>query len=93
MSALRLKPPVIEEKDNSVVVHIKHEPLASADESVMEYLSTHSEITNRTARQITGITSENTMKNVFIRLLNRRMIEPVPGKEKGPSSAWRKKVA
>jgi ATP-dependent DNA helicase RecG len=90
MSTLRLKPPTIEERENSVVLHIKHEPLASADETVMEYLETHSEIVNRVGREITGIQSENSMKNVFYRLRERGMIEPIPGRE-GFASAWRKK--
>jgi hypothetical protein len=30
------------------------------------------------------------MKNVFLALKERGMIEPVPGKEIGPKSAWRK---
>jgi ATP-dependent DNA helicase RecG len=89
MSALRLKPPVIDGRDNSVIIHIKHEPLASPDETVMEFLESHSEIVNRIARKITGIQSENSMKNVFYRLRDRGMIEPVPGRE-GFGSAWRK---
>ena len=91
MSTLRLKPPTIEERETSVVVHIRHEPLASPDETVMAYLETHAEIVNRVGRAITGIQSENSMKNVFIRLRERGMIEPVPGRE-GFSSAWRKKA-
>jgi ATP-dependent DNA helicase RecG len=89
MSRLRLKAPIIEEKDNSVVVLIRHEPLASPEEAVMEYLETHDEIVNRVGRGITGITSENSMKNVFYRLRDRGLIEPVPGRG-GFSSAWRK---
>ena len=90
MSKLRLKPPVIEETENSVLVRIRHEPLASPEESVMEYLETHEEIVNRIGREITGITSENSMKNVFYRLRDRELIEPVPGRI-GFASAWRKK--
>jgi ATP-dependent DNA helicase RecG len=89
MRRLRLKEPQIEEWDNSVVVIIKHEPLASPEETVMEYLGSHEEITNSIARNLTGITSENTMKNVFYRLRDRNLIERVPEK-KGPLSAWRK---
>jgi ATP-dependent DNA helicase RecG len=89
MSRLRLKPPIIEERENSVVVHIKHEPLASPEEAVMEYLNSHVEIVNRVGREITGIASENSMKNVFYRLRDRGLIEPVPGRV-GFSSAWRK---
>lgn len=90
MSKLRLKPPMIQETDTSVIVQIKHEPLASPEEAIMEYLATHDEIVNRIGRQITGITSENSMKNVFYKLRDRSLIEPVPGKS-GFASAWRKK--
>lgn len=91
MSMLRLKPPTIEERENSVVLFIRHEPLASPEETVMAYLDTHPEIVNRVGRSITGIQSENSMKNVFIRLRQRGKIEPVPGRE-GFASAWRKKT-
>jgi ATP-dependent DNA helicase RecG len=89
MRRLRLKEPEVVELDNSVVVTIKHEPLASPEETVMEYLKVHEEITNSIARNLTGVTSENTMKNVFYRLRDRNLLERVPGK-KGPISAWRK---
>jgi ATP-dependent DNA helicase RecG len=90
MSRLRLKPPTIVETETSVIFNIRHEPLASPDESVMAYLETNPEIVNRIGRQITGIQSENSMKSVFYRMRDRGMIEPVPGKE-GFLSAWRKK--
>jgi ATP-dependent DNA helicase RecG len=90
MSRLRLKSPTIEETANSVVVRILHEALASPEESVMEYLETHDEIVNRIGREITGIASENSMKNVFYRLRDRDLIEPVPGRI-GFASAWRRK--
>lgn len=91
MRSLRLKPPEIDEKENSVLVTIRHESLASPEEAVMEYLKKHDEVTNSIARGFTGITSENTMKNVFYRLRDNGLIEPVPGK-KGSRSAWRKPV-
>jgi len=55
----------------------------------MEYLDNNTMITNRTARGLTGIKSENSMKNVFWRLRDRELIEQVPG---GSSfaSAWQK---
>ncbi len=90
MKRLRLKEPIIEERDHSFVVNIRHAPLASPHDTVMEYLSANLEITNRKARELTGIRSENSMKNVFITLKNRRLIEPVPGKETGYAAAWRK---
>jgi ATP-dependent DNA helicase RecG len=56
----------------------------------MEYISGHEEITNAIARELTGIKSENSMKNVFYRLRDRGLIEQVPGK-RGFKAAWKKK--
>lgn len=91
MTKLRLKEPVITEKDNSVLVIIKHEKLASPEEMVMEYMQDHDEITNMIGRVLTGIKSENTMKRVFWKLRDKDFLEQVPGK-KGAAYAWRKKV-
>lgn len=89
MSKLRLKPPIIDERENSVLVQIRHESLASPEESIMEYLSNHDEIMNRIGRQITGIASENSMKDIFYKMRDRGLIEQVPGK-KGFNAAWRR---
>jgi ATP-dependent DNA helicase RecG len=91
MRSLRLKDPVISESENSVVVQIKHERLASAEEIVMEYLDNpdNPPITNRVARGLTGIKSENSMKSVFWRLRDRGLIRQVPGRA-GFASAWEK---
>lgn len=86
MEKLRLKKPLIEEKDASVLVTLRHESLGSPEQLVMEYLETHAEITNGIARELTGIKSENTMKNVFYRLRDRGVLELVPER-----AAWRKK--
>jgi ATP-dependent DNA helicase RecG len=80
---------VIIEKDASVLVVIRHESLGSPEELVMRYMENHDEITNTVAREITGIKSENSMKNVFLRLKARNMLEPIP-ERKGSASAWRK---
>lgn len=90
MAKLRLKPPIIAEKENSVLVVLKHESLASPESTVMDYLANHEDITNSVARELTGIKSENTMKEVFYRLRDRGIIEQVPGKG-GRYSAWRQK--
>lgn len=89
METLRLKPPIIREKESSVLVLIRHESLGSPEELVMQYMETHAEITNSVARDVTGIRSENSMKNVFLRLKTRNMLEPIP-ERKGSASAWRK---
>jgi ATP-dependent DNA helicase RecG len=89
MEALRLKPPVLTETEDAVIVIIKHESLGSPEELVMQYMESHDEITNTIARDVTGIRSENTMKNVFLKLKARNMLEPIP-ERKGSASAWRR---
>jgi ATP-dependent DNA helicase RecG len=91
MKKARLKPPIISELDNAVLVEIRHDRLASPEESVMDYLGNHLVITNRIARELTGITSENSMKLVFLRLAKSGLIERVPDKN-GPAAAWQKKA-
>lgn len=85
MEKLRLKRPLISEKDSSVLITLRHESLGSPEQLVMEYLETHDEITNAIARDLTGIKSENTMKNVFYRLRDRGVLELIPDR-----AAWRK---
>lgn len=89
MQRLRLKPPSIIETNSSLVVKIRHEPLATPEQSVMDYLENHEEITNRIARALTGIKSENSMKLVFYRLRDSGHIEPVPHRSQA-KAAWRK---
>lgn len=79
MTKLRLKVPQIEEKDNSVLVTIRHEKLASPEELIISYLLENNSIKNGVGRSITGIKSENTMKNVFYRLRDRGFIRLVHG--------------
>ena len=89
MKQLQLKDPIITVLDHSVLVNIRHERLASPEQMVMEWLETHEEVTNRIVRDLTGIGSENKVKNVFYRLMNTGQIERVPGKA-GILSAYRK---
>jgi ATP-dependent DNA helicase RecG len=89
MRQLKLKDPVIDDTDSGVVVAIRHERLASPESIVMDYLESHDEINNRTARSLTAITSENVMKDVFYRLCDRGKIERVPNRH-GAAAAWRK---
>ena len=89
MKEAKLKEPVFETTGTTFVVTLGHTPLARPHELVMQYLQSHDEITNAIARELTGITSENTMKEVFYKLANGGQIERVPDK-KGSRSAWRK---
>ncbi len=87
MRRLRLKDPVIEERANSVVVHIKHERIASAEELVLGHLEHADTINNAKGRELTGIDSENAMKNVFYRLRDLGLLEQVP-ELRGNKAAW-----
>ena len=89
MKRLRLKPPILEETKSSLIVKIRHEPLATPEQSVMDYLENHTEITNRIARELTGIRSENSMKEVFYRLRDSGVIGMVPGRSQA-KKAWQK---
>ena len=91
MDKLRLKEPIIEEREGSVVVTLRHESLGSPEQLVMNFLGNTPEITNSIARELTGIKSENTMKQVFYRLRDRGQIEPIPGRS-ASRAAWRKTV-
>lgn len=89
MKNLKLKPPEITESENSVIVRIRHEPLASAEEVVLGYVQDHDEINNAKGREITGIKDSNQMKDVFNRLKEMGQLERVPNKL-STASAWRK---
>jgi ATP-dependent DNA helicase RecG len=90
MKDWKLRPPKITEVENYVHVVIPHIALASATDSILEFLEGHQTITNRQARDITGIRSENAMKNEFYKLRDAGELEMVP-ELKGSSAAWRLK--
>lgn len=79
MTKLRLKVPKIEELENSVLLTIKHEKLASPEELIVSYLVENDSVKNGIGRSVTGIKSENTMKTVFYRLRDRGFIYLVRG--------------
>ncbi|WP_218824196.1 ATP-binding protein [Achromobacter xylosoxidans] len=92
MNKIRLKKPEIGETDASVVVVLRHESLGSPEQLVMDYLSREAEITNSQGRDLTGIKSENTMKQVFYRLRDQNQIEQTP-RQSGKRPSWRKRMA
>ena len=92
LKKLKLKPPAISETENSVLVKILHEPLASPEEIIMNYIQIHKEINNTKGRELTGIESENEMKRVFQRLQKRGLIYLDPSR-KASLSRWLLKEA
>jgi ATP-dependent DNA helicase RecG len=82
-----LKKPEIFEENNYLKVVLPHSPLASPTDAILEFLKNHDLITNRQARELTGIKSENLVKIEFYKLRDEGLIERVPGLS-GPKSAW-----
>jgi ATP-dependent DNA helicase RecG len=80
MKQLKLKPPIIEQEGGYVKVVLKHEALATPEESILEYLLERDEIANRHAREICYIDSENKMKRILQILVQNGLLEPVPGR-------------
>lgn len=90
MQRMRLRPPEIRQGEQSVTVYIRHTRLESPQDTVMVYLKSHPQITNSKGRELTGIRSENTMKEVFVRLAKKKLIERVPT-SRGRNAAWQLK--
>jgi len=80
MKKLKLKPPVIEQDGGYVKVVLKHEPLATPEEAILEYLLANPEIANRNAREVCFIDSENKMKRILQVMVQNGLLEPVPGR-------------
>lgn len=89
MKKLGLKTPIILEKDNSVLVQIRHEPLASPEVIILSYLEDHETIRNKVARELCNISGDYIVKELFNRLASRGLIERVPG-TRTASTAYRK---
>jgi ATP-dependent DNA helicase RecG len=85
MKDWKLKAPTIQETANAVVVTIPHASLAKPEELVLEFIQKHGKITNRQGRELTGIKSENQMKNVFYALRDSGKIVMIP---KGNKTEW-----
>jgi ATP-dependent DNA helicase RecG len=90
MKDWRLKEPTLKVDGNYVKVTIAHSPIASPEESIMEFLANNDKIKNRQAREITGIKSENKMKAIFYKLRDQHLIKPVMSKNGTTVVAWTK---
>lgn len=81
------KAPTITVEGNYVKVSLPHARLAAPTAAIMEFLGFHDQVTNRQARELTGIRSENLVKVEFYKLRDEGLIERVAGLA-GPKSAW-----
>lgn len=91
MQKLRLRQPEISQGENSVLVTIRHEQLASPEQLIMDYLETHESISNGVAREICVVREDWRIRTLFGRLVEAGMIEKVPGSTTS-NTAYRKKV-
>ena len=85
----RLKEPKIEQKDNSVIVFIRHESLGSPEEILLSYLDKNTSIKKSEARRVCHVESDNKMATILQRLVRDGQIERVP-ELRGNRSAYRK---
>lgn len=76
MREARLRDPEIVEKDNAVVVVLRHEDIASPEMQIVDYCLKHGDIKNSQARDVTGIGSENEVKRLFQRMMKQDVLEP-----------------
>ena len=51
-----------------MLVTIRHEALASPEETIMKYLEDHPTIKNKTARTLTHVAADHQMKSIFGRM-------------------------
>lgn len=79
MREMKLKDPQVSQRGGYVTITLRHEPLASPEETILTYLKDHHQIVNKEARRICYIGSENKMKTILQRMVQNGFIELVPG--------------
>jgi ATP-dependent DNA helicase RecG len=90
MKDWRLKEPILKVDGNYVKVTIAHTPIASPEETIIEFLNNNEKIKNKQARELTSIKSENKMKAVFYKLRDQGLIKPVMSRNGTTVVAWTK---
>ncbi len=90
MRELGLGEPIIEERDSDLLVTILHEPLASKEEAILKYLDENGTIMNKKARAITFLKDPDQMKRILQKMVDKGVIELVPGTRRG-GAKYRKK--
>ncbi|GGE19015.1 hypothetical protein GCM10011390_42720 [Aureimonas endophytica] len=78
MQQLNLGRPDIEETDGSVIVRLKHEPLASKGELIIQYLKKSGSINNKKAREVCNVQSDSVIRKLFHSMIAAGEIEKVP---------------
>ena len=78
MRNLRLRDPIVEQRENQVLVTLKHEKLGTPEEIITTYLRNNAEINNAIAREICFIGSENKIKRIFQKMMQSGLTERIP---------------
>ncbi len=79
MHRLNLREPDITEVENSVLVTIRHESLASPEEAILDYLEHNPHINNSEAREVSHVTEDHRIRTIFRQMEARGLIERLPG--------------
>jgi ATP-dependent DNA helicase RecG len=87
MKMLGLKHPIIEEKEHSVIVYIRHELLASSEEIILDYLSKYEQITGSKIKKLCHFKSDNDYRKTMKGLTERNLISRVEN-TKGKNTAY-----
>jgi ATP-dependent DNA helicase RecG len=74
MRDLKLGYPEIVEGASSVIVSLKHEPLASAEDIILKYISANGSINNRVARQECSVESDSIIRKTFAKMISAGLI-------------------
>lgn len=79
MTKIGLKPPSIQELEAAVLVTIRHEPLASPEQAILDYLQEHDWIKNADARRVTHIQQPHKVNNILREMESRGLIKRKEG--------------
>lgn len=86
MTRLRLREPEIIERENSVLVSLLHERLASPEQQIVEAARAAGTINNSEARRVTGIESEVKVRAMLQKLVRTGELEQIPGTARATTS-------
>lgn len=94
MRKLNLQDPVVMQTENSVLVILRHERLASLEDRIMAHLRRvpHLSLNNAEARAICNEGSDSKIRKAFQRMIGANMIEKMPGTT-GRGTRYRAKLA
>ncbi|WP_161796912.1 ATP-binding protein [Devosia soli] len=92
MQELNLGRPEIVETDSSVIVRLKHEPLASKEELIIDYLKQNGVISNTKARAVCNVQSDSVIRKIFRTMIAAGELEKVP-ETRGTGTKYRLPVS